>query len=122
DALPFFIGYSIMVIVSIINLFGFLHSWNLSWIVDGELSELLVISIISISLSIRIGKAQSQAQLRYAESKAKNDFLAKMSHEIRTPINGVIGMVQLLQDSALSRKQAHYTDVINHCSKTLLNV
>jgi CheY-like chemotaxis protein len=69
-----------------------------------------------------VGASRERAHIAYAKNKAKSDFLAKMSHEIRTPINGVLGMAQLLSETPLSRKQQHYADVINHCSKTLLNV
>ena len=31
------------------------------------------------------------------ESKAKTDFMNRMSHDIRTPINGIIGMLQVIQ-------------------------
>jgi signal transduction histidine kinase len=30
-------------------------------------------------------------------NRAKSDFLAMMSHELRTPMNGVLGMLQLLE-------------------------
>jgi signal transduction histidine kinase len=33
-------------------------------------------------------------------SHAKSEFLATMSHEIRTPMNGVIGLAELLLDTA----------------------
>ena len=32
-------------------------------------------------------------------NNAKSDFLAMMSHELRTPMNGVLGMLQLLQQT-----------------------
>ncbi|MGL1199366.1 histidine kinase dimerization/phospho-acceptor domain-containing protein, partial [Vibrio parahaemolyticus] len=37
-----------------------------------------------------------------AASQAKSEFLANMSHEVRTPLNGILGMLGLLQDEALS--------------------
>ena len=36
-----------------------------------------------------------------AASNAKSQFLANMSHEIRTPINGVMGMLRLLEKGSL---------------------
>ncbi len=39
---------------------------------------------------------------------AKSEFLANMSHEIRTPINGVLGMLQLLQLTKSTDEQTEY--------------
>jgi CheY-like chemotaxis protein/two-component sensor histidine kinase len=45
-----------------------------------------------------------------------------MSHEIRTPLNTIIGMSDLLRDTALTPKQQEYTHVVRHASKNLLAV
>ena len=44
-------------------------------------------------------------------NRAKSMFLASMSHEIRTPMNGVIGMLQLLAKTSLTKQQRHYREV-----------
>lgn len=65
-----------------------------------------------------------QTALAAAESAtvAKSRFLANMSHEMRTPLNGVLGMVQLLQRSELTDRQAEFTRIIDSSGNALLGV
>ena len=53
---------------------------------------------------------------------AKGQFLANMSHEIRTPINGILGMTDMLLDTALSDTQVHYARTVRTSCNTLLSV
>lgn len=45
-----------------------------------------------------------------AANKAKSEFLAVMTHELRTPMNGVLGMLQLMQTTDLSEEQNEYVE------------
>jgi len=53
-------------------------------------------------------------------SRAKSEFLATMSHEIRTPMNAIIGMGDLMRDTALTPLQHRYLDAIRTASEHLL--
>lgn len=69
---------------------------------------------------------KSNAKLKVERERAerserfKQRFLANMSHEIRTPMNAIVGLVELVLDGRLSKKQRQYLDVVQSSSENLL--
>ncbi len=62
---------------------------------------------------------QQQIKAELANS-AKSQFLANMSHEIRTPMNGVLGMLDLLSATSLTKEQEYFSKLAKSSADTLL--
>lgn len=64
-------------------------------------------------LEVAMKKAQEASQV-------KSDFLATMSHELRTPMGGLIGMLDLMQQSTLGPEQHDQLRTARSCAHSLL--
>lgn len=73
---------------------------------------------------------QKQAEIELREAKhaaetanvAKSRFLATISHEVRTPMNGILGMLELLQSSKLDERQGRFTETALRSGRILLSL
>ncbi|MBW8469032.1 MAG: response regulator [Thiobacillus sp.] len=70
-------------------------------------------------LSQELAEARDQAE---AANHGKSVFLANMSHEIRTPFQGLLGMLNLLDDATLSSQQRDYLGTARDSALHLLGV
>lgn len=83
------------------------------------LLSMIAVPLYSISLLKRLYKA---VECEKKASHSKSIFLANMSHELRTPLNGVIGVADLLYETALNKQQREYTNIIRSSADTLLEL
>jgi hypothetical protein len=61
-------------------------------------------------------------QLAREATQLKEQFLANTSHELRTPMNGIMGMINLLQSTELSVDQREYAQAVSQCAEDLLTI
>lgn len=55
-------------------------------------------------------------------NQAKSEFLATMSHEVRTPLNGVMGMLQLMESTPMDQEQQQYIATAMVSSQNLMRI
>ena len=71
------------------------------------------------ALSLDLASARDQAE---SANRGKSVFLANMSHEIRTPFQGVLGMLNLLDDTPLTGQQRDYVRTASDSAQHLLGL
>lgn len=55
-------------------------------------------------------------------NQAKSTFLATVSHEVRTPMNGVLGMIDVLERTSLSAEQREALGTVRYSASSLLRI
>ncbi len=77
--------------------------------------------VTDITDKILVQKELAREKDRAEEAnKAKSQFIANMSHEIRTPLNGIMGMAELLVETALEEEQKNLVQVMSAEADALL--
>ncbi len=72
----------------------------------------------------RLEKEQLQKKIEITEIslKFKQNFLANMSHEIRTPLTGILGMIDILEQTQLNESQKDYLSTLKSSGDNLRSI
>ncbi|BEU97092.1 response regulator [Acidovorax sp. DW039] len=75
-----------------------------------------------LSLQRLTERLQAANEAAEEANRGKSQFLANMSHELRTPFNGVLGMLTLLDRTALDAGQREYVQTARNSADHLLSL
>jgi signal transduction histidine kinase len=76
----------------------------------------------TLELEKSINDAEALTHIAESATQAKSIFLATVSHELRPPMNGIQGMLFLLDQSNLDEKQKDDIEIASHCATGLLTL
>ena len=79
----------------------------------------IALSFYVLSLVTRMFDAVARAE---AANQAKRRFISVVSHEMRTPLNAIVGMSDLMRDTALTREQADMLQTLRGSSQVMLGL
>ena len=95
---------------------------------EPDKSLLATVAHVGEQLGRVFNRERNEKEIRLARdaaeeaTRAKAAFLATMSHEIRTPMGGVVGMIDLLQQTKLDDDQHHMTSTVRNSANSLLTI
>jgi signal transduction histidine kinase/ActR/RegA family two-component response regulator len=64
---------------------------------------------------------QAKEEIKLSK-QSNNIILSNMSHDIRVPMNGIMGMIEVLQQTDLNEEQHEYLEIVSNSSNNLLNI
>ena len=77
---------------------------------------------LEVRVSMRTQDLEEARKEAEEAHQAKARFLATMTHELRTPLNGIIGTLDVLQQTSLEGHQVEMLDLVGESASSLLSI
>ena len=112
----------VLIVLNSLRVLGFVAPNFFTEFEGVQVGSVFQFVLLSLALADRFRRIRRQREEAEAANAAKTVFLSNMSHEIRTPLNSVIGMAELLDESALAEPQGMYARSLVSAGRNLLAV
>jgi len=104
--------------------FAFVVGTNEFWVRNHVLGLGLLVGMVVLSLYAGrlVTRLFDSLRREEAANQAKRRFLSTVSHEMRTPLSAIIGMNDLLRDTALNTEQGEMVKAMREASQSMLKL
>lgn len=93
---------------------------------EGDVKSIYTISYSSLTFkslpttAIILNDQTSYIELKQIDEKYQRIYLASVVHDIRTPLNGILGMLDMIEEFVIDEKILNFVSVARNSAKVLL--
>ncbi|TVQ11104.1 MAG: PAS domain S-box protein [Bacteroidetes bacterium] len=88
---------------------------------NGQITHFMAIKE-DITYRKQAEEVHKELEIANKTARFKQNFLANMSHEIRTPLTGVLGMIEIMEQTSLTIDQKDYLNTIKTSGENLREI
>lgn len=129
------LGYALVRTIMLLLVLSTILAWRAGGDAKAMLLNLLPLTILAETLGMMCllltrsfsadresARAEREITALAAEGRTRTEVLVEVGHRIRTPVSGVLGMLDMLQDTPLSAAQLDHLTTIRRAGNELLNL
>lgn len=129
------LGYALVRTFMLLLLIATVLAWRAGGDAKSMLLNLLPLTILAETLGMlcllltrsfqrdrQRAREEREITALAAEGRTRTEVLVEVGHRVRTPVSGVLGMLDMLQDTPLSAAQLDHLTTIRRASNELLNL